>query len=175
MANKGFYVKGLSALTQQLHELPAKIEKNILRGGLRAAAKVIADEAKRRAPVRTGALRKSIRVATGFDRKHGRVTATVRAGDDKAFYAHWVEFGTDRHIIAGEGVALGRRGRALGIAAINRRAKRGLRINGTFVATANHPGSKERPFMRPALDHAAGEAVDVMAGYIRARLGQVVK
>ena len=44
-------VKGLAELQKLLDELPARIEANVVRGGLRAAAKVIRDEARRLCPV----------------------------------------------------------------------------------------------------------------------------
>jgi hypothetical protein len=44
-------VKGLEEAFKALEQLPAKMEKNILRGAIRAAAKPVADDARRRAPV----------------------------------------------------------------------------------------------------------------------------
>lgn len=157
-------IKGGAELQRALQGVPVKLERKILRGALRAAAKVIEAEAKRRVPVRTGRLRDSIRVSAGA-KKNGRVWAHVKAGGGRkgrAFYAHFVEFGTRRHIIT---AGAGRSG-----------AARALSIAGRLVgAKVDHPGAQERPFMRPALDTQAQAAIDDMAAYIRARLAQAIR
>ena len=82
-------VEGLAELQALLDELPAKIEANVVRGGLRQAAKVVEEEAKRLCPVgKTGALQDSIRVS--MRAKHGHISATVKAGGGKVFYAAMV-------------------------------------------------------------------------------------
>lgn len=53
-----FKVEGLAELQKMLDDLPANIEKNIMRGGLRAAAKVVQEEAQRVCPVGSGNLPK---------------------------------------------------------------------------------------------------------------------
>ena len=76
-------VTGLAGLQALLDELPARIEGNVVRGGLRAAAKVVEMEAKRLCPVgKTGDLRDSIRVT--LRSKRGRISATVKAGNARA-------------------------------------------------------------------------------------------
>jgi HK97 gp10 family phage protein len=142
-------IKGLAQLQQALDELPAKIERNVLRGALRAAAGVIREEAQSRVPVKSGALRDSIRVSVRVQR--GRILATVRAGDKRAYYAGMVEFGTARHVIK------------------PKNAKK-LFIGGLFRSSVEHPGAKQKPFMRPAFDTKAQEAVLRAAEYIRKRL-----
>ena len=143
-------VKGLSGLQALLDELPARIEGNVVRGGLRSAAKVVEMEAKRLCPVgKTGDLRESIRVT--LRSKHGRISATVKAGNARAFYAHMVEFGTARHWIKPK----------------NRKS---LFVAGLLREAVDHPGAKKEPFMRPAIDGKAGEAIDAMAAYLRDRI-----
>ena len=155
-------IKGLDALQKLLDELPANIEKNIVRGGLRAAAKIIRDEARRLCPVSppseesvrlygtvAGELRDSIRVSVRTSR--GKVQATIKAGNKKAFYAHMVEFGTARHLIK----------------PANRKS---LFFAGVFKASADHPGADKKPFMRPAFAHASTEAIETFATYVRDRL-----
>lgn len=147
-----FEVKGLDELYQRLEQLPVKLERNILRGAFRAGAKVIADEARRRAPVLQsmdprrvfGALAKSVRVmATGTRGgvvKGGVVAggrSSVGRGKDKvqadAFYAHFVEYGTQK--------------------------------------------MPPKPFMRPAIDGKTQACVDETARYIKDRVeaGEVTK
>lgn len=107
MPDLEFEAKGLAELTRALQELPAKLEKNILRGALRASSKPISDDAKARVPVLqipdgrriAGALKKSIR-SRSVNFKKGMLTGGVTAGgsdrNKKAdtFYARFIEFGT---------------------------------------------------------------------------------
>ena len=143
-------VTGLAELQALLDELPARIEGNVVRGGLRAAAKVVETEAKRLCPVgKSGDLRESIRVS--LRSKHGHISATVKAGNAKAYYAHMVEFGTARHWIKPK----------------NRKS---LFVAGMLREAVDHPGAKKEPFMRPAIDGKANEAIDAMAVYLRERI-----
>jgi len=157
-------VKGLADLQRMLDTLPAKIEANIMRGAMRAGAKVMQDEAKALCPVgppneknarlyggRAGLLRDSIRIKTKL--RNGTVTATVVAGgkDKKggdAYYAHFVEYGTKPHVIRA------RNGKLLAIG----------------VPVVQHPGTRPKPFMRPALDKNVQASVQAAADYIRKRL-----
>ena len=145
------HVSGLSELDKLLKELPARIEGNIMRGAMRAGAKVFADRAKQMVPVKSGQLRDSIKVSTRS--KRGRVSATVRAGSKKAFYAHMVEFGTARHLI-------------------KPRKRKSLFFAGIAREVVDHPGASPKPFMRPALDGGQVEAVNAAADYIRKRLAK---
>ncbi len=147
-------VTGLAELQALLDELPARIEGNVVRGGLRAAAKVVEAEAKRLCPVgKTGDLRDSIRVS--LRSKHGHISATVKAGNAKAYYAHMVEFGTARHWIKPK----------------NRKS---LFVAGMLREAVDHPGAKKEPFMRPAIDGKANEAIEAMANYLRERIPKEV-
>lgn len=136
-------VKGLKELDAFLKRLPAKVEGNILRGALRAGAKVILTEAKVLVPVgppnaenvrlyggHEGALRDSIRISTS--RRKGDVKASVKAGGKNkktgadVFYAHFIEFGT---------------------------------VKGNAI-----------PFLRPSLDSKQGEAVVAVGNNIKKKL-----
>lgn len=60
--------------------------------------------------------------------KEGNLTITIYAGDDDAFYARWVEFGTGKHSVArGGGTKAGQASFASG-------------------GGIGHPGSKAQPF-----------------------------
>lgn len=151
------HIEGGAELFKALGELPVKIERRVLRGALRAGAKVIEEEAKRRVPVKTGALRDSIRVSTSA--RGGQVTATIKAGGKKGgqvYYAHLVEYGSAPHVILPGGGT--KAGKVLASAA---------RILGEKV---DHPGSAPHQFMRPALDTQAQAALDAMADYARTRI-----
>jgi len=154
-------IKGLAELNKALQDLPAKIERNVLRGGLRAGAKVMEAEAVRRcseAPptfdsvqrgARKGELKRSIRVT--MRASQGTVRARLKAGNRLAWYAHLVEFGTARHWI-------------------KPKSRKSLFIAGLLKEVVDHPGAKPKPFMRPAFDGKWRAAVDAMANYIRERL-----
>lgn len=145
---------GLADLQTLLDELPAKIEANVLRGGLRAGAKVIEEEAKQAVPEASGALRDSIRVS--MRSRRGIVQATVKAGGKKAWYAHLVEFGTARHWI-------------------KPKSRKSLLLAGLAREVVEHPGAKPKPFMRPAFDTKAQDAIQAMADYIKKRLPRELK
>jgi HK97 gp10 family phage protein len=165
------HVKGLSDLNKFLQELPVKLERNVLRGALRAGVKPIKAAAVAACPVGEpsaegkrlyghykGALRDSIRITTRS--KGGRVTASVMAGGKTkkgadVFYAHMIEFtGAVAHVIKApfwKGV-------------------KALFIGGRFLKSVHHPGMRAKPFMRPALDAQAQNAVIASAEYMKKRL-----
>lgn len=150
-------VSGLADLKKALDQLPAKIEANIMRGAMRAGSKVMAEIAKEQVPVDSGDLRRSIRVTTRSRR--GQVSATVRAGDKKAYYAHMVEFGTAQHLIPKP--------------TKKKPLKRiSLFFGGKVVSQVQHPGTSPQPFMRPALDKGMQPALDAFAEYVRKRLAK---
>lgn len=162
------YVKGLKELQQFLNVLPAKMEANVMRGAMRAGAKVLNDYAKERAPIGQprsgskrryggypGALRDSLRIGTRLN--YGTVIARVIAGGKNkktgadVFYAHMIEFGTKAHTITARNGGM-------------------LAFGGGFHKSVEHPGIKPKPFMRPALDTQATRAVIAVANAIKKRL-----
>ncbi len=145
------HIKGGEALQKFLTELPVKIEQNIMRSALRAGAKVIADEAKRNVPIQSGDLRNSIRLSTKSRR--GRVSATVKAGNKKAWYYRFVEFGTAAHEIKPKNA-------------------KSLFVAGIFSELVNHPGARAKPFMRPAFDSRSNDAIRAVGLKIKERLNK---
>lgn len=141
-------IKGGKELQDLLSTLPASLEKNILRGALRSGAKEILAEAKLNVPVKSGDLRDSLRISTKS--KNGIVYANVKAGNKKAFYSRFVEFGTAAHNISA--------------------SKGFLSFGGIFAKSVNHPGITAKPFMRPAVDSKSGQAIEAVKEYIRKRL-----
>jgi HK97 gp10 family phage protein len=158
-------IKGLSELQKQLSTIAPRLEANIIRGALRQGAKPIAEAARKNAPVGepsesakkrykvyAGALRDSIRVGARIDRRNGQVVAYIRAGGRIKkngaipFYAHFLEYGVRPHRISGK-----------------------TTVNGNTVP-AIHPGISPRPYMRPALDAEAKNAVIAAGEYIKKRL-----
>jgi HK97 gp10 family phage protein len=146
-------IKGGKELNAFLQTLPVKIERNIMRSALRFGARTIANEAKNNVPVESGDLRKSIR--TGSSGRRGKVEAYVRAGNKKAWYGLFVEMGTAAHMIKTK----------------NRSALKFAGADGmVFTKNAEHPGAKAKPFLRPALDNKADEAIAAVAQRVRERL-----
>lgn len=145
-------VKGLDELQRFMDQLPAKFERNVARGGLRAGANVVLPVARANVHSVSGRLAKSLKIRT--DARAGLVTAKVYT---KMFYATFVEYGTKPHIIEPE----------------NRKA---LSFGGRVVHSVHHPGAKAANggfgFLRNALDTQAGAAVVAMAEYIRTRLAE---
>lgn len=143
-----FKVEGLAEALRFMDELPVKVEKNIVRGMIRAAAAPVAEDAQRRAPrLRIpdprrviGALAISVRVMSTAVKNgvvKGGVVAGTRARNLKskldAFYARFVEYGTAK-------------------------------------MTA-------QPYLRPAIDAKTPAAVDAAAAYVRGRVeaGELTK
>jgi HK97 gp10 family phage protein len=150
MSTDTFHVKGLADLGKALSTLPARIEKNVMRGALRAGGNVMRDDARTNAAKATGLLAKGVKVSTNA--KGGKVYAKVRTTGKHSYIAHFVEFGTAPH-------------------RINARNGGVIRINGRPVGSGvDHPGARAMPFMRPALDSQAAASVNETAAYIRKRL-----
>lgn len=149
-------VNGLASLDATLREMPAKLAKNVCRASLRAAAKVIAEDARRRVPVKTGKLRDSIRVTSSL--KGGIPRASVKVGDRKKgiFYAHMVERGTALHRVRPKWRKALHAGNS----------DSGPYYGGISVA------AEAKPFMRPAADTQAQAAVNAFADYMRKRLNK---
>lgn len=148
-------ISGGKKLAEFLQSLPLKIERNIMRAALRSGARVIADEAKRNVPVQLGDLKKSIR--TGSNKKRKGVEAYARAGNKKAYYYRFVEFGTAAHIIKA-----GKNKQKLVFTARDGKKVEALQVN--------HPGAKAKPYMRPALDAKAQDAIVAVTNKIKERL-----
>jgi HK97 gp10 family phage protein len=148
-------IKGLAELQRAMDQLPAKVEANIMRGAMRAGAKVVAKAAASNVHSVSGELAASVRFGAKLDRRNGRVSAYIRAGGKSkkggpaVFYAHMVEKGTAAHII---------------------KARPPNRMLAIGVAQVQHPGARKMPFLRPALDSHGFEAVEAVREYIRARL-----
>jgi HK97 gp10 family phage protein len=136
-----FTVHGMAELHDFLQRLPERVERNILRGMIRAASKPARDRARELAPRLKdddprrvpGALAASVRIMSTL-LKGGVVKGGVAAGSMKrtagsakdAFYAHFLEYGA-----------------------------------------AHTPA---QPFMRPAADATTAAALALAAAYVQERL-----
>lgn len=162
-------VTGLADLQKMLDTLPAKVEANIMRGALRNGIKQIKDAAVSACPVGPpspigrfkykhyeGALRDSIRISTRI--KNGVVSASLKAGGKlkngaDIWYAHIIEFtGAVPHVIK------------------EKHNFSAMFFGGSFYEKIEHPGMKAKPFLRPALESRAQDAVVAAGEYIKKRL-----
>lgn len=162
-------VRGRSEMKAYLASLPKQIEEKVLRGAVKAAANVIADEARARSI--SHEVSEAVKV-TPARSVGGRVIAKVQVKMGGYNLPLWLEYGTDKHFIkVDESQRAGR-----SVARINRLAKKegsshSLVIGGKFVGTTVlHPGARPHPFLRPALDVKGGEAIAAAQGYINARV-----
>lgn len=89
-------IRGVEEIQRRLRELETRTAKKATRTALRAGAKIILDEARATAPVRTGLVRRAIKVKAGKSSK-GMVSVLVQLGSKmfagKSFYGAFVNFG----------------------------------------------------------------------------------
>lgn len=82
-----------------LHNLPINIQKNVMTGATRASAKVVSDEAKRLAPTKSGALKKSIGITKRRSKNRNIISFSVsprKGGRNDGFYGRFIELGTSK-------------------------------------------------------------------------------
>jgi HK97 gp10 family phage protein len=148
MLNEDFNIVGGEQLQKFLNTFPVKLERRIVKRSLRPGASLISKEAKSRVQRKTGTLRKAIAVRSVKNRL--AVEVYVRRGKGQkndGWYAHILEGGAKPHVIrpwkdrkkvlSGGGVIYGKR--------------------------IKHPGTVAKPFMKPALESKAQQAVHVVA------------
>lgn len=140
---------GLQKLQRTLAVIPDLAKKEIAFAMERGANEVV-NLAKSLVSVEDGVLKDSIgwtwgnapkgSIALGTVKGSGRfandMRITIFAGDDKAFYARWVEFGTSSHKIDVKNAKVMIRTTGKG--------------QGVFGKSVNHPGAKASPFFYPS-------------------------
>lgn len=158
MARGMVTLKGFKQLEKKLLGLEKKVAKKLVRRALRDGAKIIHQEARLRVPVKTGRLRRSIKVKAAKKRKKHQVAIIVQCGEGDfvgdTFYGGMIEFGYEK-----VPVYRGSDGRF-------RSAKRG-----TQPTTTVPP----QPFMRPAFDSKKGAAVSAIENTLSAGIVSVAK
>lgn len=136
-------------------------QRRLLRSSLQAGGKVVVKRARGLVPRGTGALRKSLGSEVRHNRKGWYVTIGPRSGskfwtpnrrrksgfNKPALYAHLVEFGT----------------RARTFRTVDPRNRK-RRI------TVNHPGSRAKPFLIPALSKSRGKASSAIMKQLEKRI-----
>lgn len=159
-------IKGRGEVKSFIAQLPEALANRVLRGAARAAANVVADEAKARSI--SDEVSAAIKVAT--KREDGTIIAKVQVKGRGAYIGPWLEYGTDPHFISVDDSQRG----GMSVRKVNERVKDGsLVINGHFVGTTVfHPGARPHPFLRPALDIKEGAAIRAAQNYITARISK---
>ncbi len=156
--------RGGAAVRRYIAQLPAELERTVLRGAARAGGKVLVDGAKERS------ISSDVDDAIVMKRKSepGRITVTITVEKGWArSVANWLEYGTDAHFIS---VAKEDRG-GKSVARINSTDKRSMIIGGKFVGdTVFHPGAKPHPFLRTTLDIDGPKAVAEAQKFINAHV-----
>lgn len=164
-------VKGLAELDRYLSALPKNLQKGAYRAGLTAAAKPIRDEARALAPKQTGKMARSIRTGSPRQNPDGSFSVFIRLEGEHAFLGLFHEYGVAPHFIRAGDAGMSPRllTRAAGTgSAIGDVETRALKIGDRFVSgEVMHPGHGAHPFMRPALDIKAAEAVQAFANRVR--------
>lgn len=161
-------VSGRSEVKRFIGSIPGKLTADVLRGAARAAAKVVAAEAKERSI--SPEVSASVKIATSSE--DGRIIAKIQTKGAGAYIAPWLEYGTSPHFISvddsqRQGMSVGRINRLSN----EEGSSHSLVIGGNFVgATVFHPGARPHPFLRPALDIKEAEAIAAAQGYITSRV-----
>lgn len=148
-------INGYSALARALREFPDKVEKKMLRSALNKGAIIVREEAKTQlasnGSVKSGKLRMGLKTTTRATSK-GIVTAKVRATGEHAYLDRWIEYGTAAHKIAAKA------------------AKTLASGQGWFRDMVQHPGSRPKPFLRPAIERSAPAVLVAVGDHLRSRL-----
>lgn len=126
-------IQGADALKRKMRQMPEEARKQIAKA-MEQSAEEMVRLARSLAPIDDGHLQRSIdwnwggapagSMTLGTVRAEGKgagnMAITIYAGDDRAYYSRWVEFGTSPHVQGGR-----------------------------FAGT-QHPGTPARPFFYPA-------------------------
>lgn len=156
----GIRLEGLDATRARLALFPDRLRKNILRGAIRAGAGVFRSGIRSRVPVKSGRLRRDVRIsARSFPDGHVQATVSVGTGkgERRAFYSAALEGGAKAHEIA----------------PLNRRA---LYFNGQFVSVVRrHPGVRARGFVATAARSEYPAAVNAFDLYVRTRINPLIE
>ncbi len=166
-------VRGLKELDSYLAALPAKMQKQVYRQALTAAAAPIRDEARMNARKQSGKMARAISTGSPRQNEDGSFEVSVRLDPKKphGFLGVFHEYGVAPHFIRA-----GNSGKSARM--LTKAAKRGdvvgevstghLRIGDRYITgEVFHPGHAAHPFMRPALENKQDEAVKAFAQRIR--------
>ena len=161
MAETDTTITGLDELQRQLSEFPAKMEGSLMREAIRAGLRPIQKEAKALCPVKSGDLKKSIRIKfRKRSEQYGWIRGVITAGNKTAWYAHIVEFGSGS-FYEGTGTKSKRAPYE-----IKPRGAKSLFFAGIMRQIIVHPGVKPVAFMRKAVDHKTAEGLEAFREFL---------
>lgn len=136
-------IDGLKELQKKLATLPERVQRKVMRSATNAGASPILKAAKRKAKKRTGLLKKALGKKVVTNKKNQSVTAVIGPRKDVTGEVNGKTYKPSRtaHLVE----------------------KGFIAANGEHVAA--------QPFLNPALEETAGEAVSVIAS----KLGQGIE
>lgn len=174
MKNRQVGLKGGPELLQFLGAFPKKLQKGAVRAGMTAAAKPVRDRARALARKQSGKMAKAIRTGSPRVDQDGTVRIKVRLWGPHSFLGLFHEYGVKGHFISAGDSGLSPRllTRKATEEGMQRTGKASvMKIGDNFVSGVIwHPGHAAHPFMRPALDMEAEEAIKAFAGRIKSYL-----
>jgi len=142
MATNTVKLEGADQLRKKLLDLDKKVARKISSQALRAGAKIVLERARQLVPVKSGTLKRSLKVRAG-KRKGGRISFVVqtKAGDyrGETFYGSFLEFGHK----------VGKRRRVKGL-------------------TDTREAVPPKPFLRPAFDQTKDAALAAITTTLQA-------
>jgi len=160
-------VKGLDELKENLNKLSKEMQVKGGERAVRAGAAVILKAAKNKVPVKTGNLKKSLRIRRISNKgstwpKFWVCHSTGRGVKNDGWYAHLVEFGGIKgsYPIRPRKRLYGGGKKALMIP-IGSGGRSGSTIYGIYSAV-RHPQSRAKPYMRPAFDENVNRSMDAI-------------
>lgn len=187
-------LKGGPELLAFLGAFPAKLQKGAVRAGVTAAAKPIRDKARANVRKRSGKTAKAIKTSSSRVNQDGTISVKIQLKGEHSFIGLFLEYGVAPHLITpGDSdltvKALNKRAKKGGI----RKRDNGLVEVGGYTARTYtnkageetgamvidrkfirgavlHPGFTPKPFLRPALDTEADEAINEFGKRIRSYL-----
>lgn len=137
-------MRGGKEFEELLSQLPPAVARRVSANALRAGGRIVRDDAKLRVPVKTGELKKALKVRT-VRKTQSPNHRTVRVGvlGKEGPLAHLIEFGTSPHVIAPK-----------------RKKVLADPVTGqVFGVKVAHPGNPPQPYLRPAFDTKKGEVI----------------
>lgn len=156
-------VEGLKELSVRLKKLDSDVRRKELDNAGRAGARLIRDTAKLLAPTRSGLLHDAIIFRKQRDKSTTYSTTYAVGIGSKAWYAHFIEYGTAPHTIRAK------RARVLAQRPTSFVVTRQT-VGGVFGTVVEHPGTRAQPFLRPAWEGKKKVAVTAMRDVLRRRI-----